>query len=424
MGMDEGGGSTAPGWLRQMYPEYQKYDEAGGLGQYDPAQWELLSFDQNAFADLGDRMRDPLAAPFLASLEDSLRSQRYGASGNLDPNGAFIGLSPDAFKEDWGSKLGELVMPALLAGFGGLALSGAGIGAGGAAAGGSGLAAEAAMFGSGWGGTVASGGLGALGAGGTAAGASAAELASAHGVADVVAQLGPAAEVAGGGVTAGASFAGDPIGKLIQGLNVGLSPDAAIAAVEAASPGATQSFLEFLVNNPSQLLSLGGTLPTGGGTVAEQLKKALGLGTGPISTGLNVASGLYGLYKANELEDLAKQASEQQDPFGPYRKQYAEKLSGLMADPSTIFNMPEYEAGEMALRRRLAKEGQLLGGAEKIALQKYGGDFFNQETARLAQLAGANFSPTGGNVLIQGQRSANDLASASLASLGYAAGGV
>ena len=81
--------------------------------------------------------------------------------------------------------------------------------------------------------------------------------------------------------------------------------------------------------------------------------------------------------------------------------------------------MPGYEAGLDAVTRKMASQGYLGSGNMMAALQKYGGDFFNAETARLGNLAGAQFGPSGGAALLQGTNYANDLASKALASLGY-----
>jgi hypothetical protein len=85
--------------------------------------------------------------------------------------------------------------------------------------------------------------------------------------------------------------------------------------------------------------------------------------------------------------------------------------------------MPGYKAGETAVQRSMMAQGYGGSGNMMAALQEYGGNAFNQEAARLSSLAGSQFPPTGGNTLMAGNIAANDLASKSLASMGYALSG-
>lgn len=161
------------------------------------------------------------------------------------------------------------------------------------------------------------------------------------------------------------------------------------------------------------------TMPTGGGGggVLDILRK-YGLMPTKTSSLFNVGSGLYGMYRSNEMRKLAEEAMRSDNPFGPYRAQYAQMLQQLYANPKRITKMPGYEAGLDAVTRKMASQGYLGSGNMMLALQKYGGDFFSAEAARLAQLAGAQFSPNSGATL-QGQQYSNDLASKALASIGY-----
>lgn len=138
---------------------------------------------------------------------------------------------------------------------------------------------------------------------------------------------------------------------------------------------------------------------------------------------LSLASGVYGLTQSEKQKKLAQAAAARADPFGPYRAQYAQEMSALSADPSKIFTMPGYKAGEQAVERRMAANGYLGSGNMAAALQKYGGDFFQQEMARLAGPAGANLNPgTAAQLEMQGTSNAIELASRSLASIGYGLG--
>lgn len=158
-----------------------------------------------------------------------------------------------------------------------------------------------------------------------------------------------------------------------------------------------------------------------GSTNAAGLGGLGGGGMGEWSNLLNLGSGLYGMYLSNQQRQLAQQAAGMQDPFGPYRGQYATQLSQLMADPSKITTYPGYEAGLEGVNRGMAASGYLGSGNQMAALQKYAGDFYNNAVAQLGGLAGATFAPTGGSMLLQGNMNAANLASSSLGTLGYGA---
>lgn len=182
----------------------------------------------------------------------------------------------------------------------------------------------------------------------------------------------------------------------------------------------------------------GAATTAGGGGMADliELLRKAGMipGGGPISGALNIGSGIYGLTQASQLRKLAEQAMRTQDPFGPYRAGYAADLATLRANPESITSRPGYQAGIQAVTRGMAskgyggwideKTGLPTSGNLAVALQKYGGDAYNQEETRLAQLAGAQFPPTGGQALLTGNIAASNLASRALASLGYGARGI
>lgn len=129
----------------------------------------------------------------------------------------------------------------------------------------------------------------------------------------------------------------------------------------------------------------------------------------------DVGQGLYGMEQAQKLRQQASQA----DPFAPYRAQYAAQLAQLSSDPGAyLTKLPGYEAGIQAVNRGMAAGGYLGSGNQMVALQKYGGDIYNQEATRLANLAGANISPQIG---LQGQIAATELAGQAMGSIGYGA---
>jgi hypothetical protein len=120
----------------------------------------------------------------------------------------------------------------------------------------------------------------------------------------------------------------------------------------------------------------------------------------------NVLSGLYGM-------KLAGDAAEKSDPFGPYRKGYADKLLALEANPGLIKSTPGFLAGQDAITRQMAAKGYLGSGNQAGALMRYSGDFYNNEANRLATLAGAPIAP--GNTYFNEAQ----LVGRSLSNIGY-----
>lgn len=163
----------------------------------------------------------------------------------------------------------------------------------------------------------------------------------------------------------------------------------------------------------------------------QVMMSQLGLGTplgasagampwGSASNLLTMGSGIYGLMQAEELKRKAAAMSSSADPFGPYRGYYGAEMQKLQADPSRMTSLPGYEAGLEAVQRSMAAQGYTGSGNMMAALQKYGGDFYNQTMNQYATYAGAGFNPAAaGQLSLTGQGMSADLASRSLASLGY-----
>lgn len=202
--------------------------------------------------------------------------------------------------------------------------------------------------------------------------------------ADVTTQLG-----ALGGTTAPATTAG--------GVNLGVGGGATAAdfgMIPAASGGATYG--------PIGAAEAAGTaVSSAGGFNWGDLLSSKGL-----RSGVDILSGLYGM-------KLAKDAREQSDPFAQYRPGYGQQLAQLEANPNLITQRPGWLAGTELITRQMASRGYTGSGNEKAAMQRYAGDFYNQEANRLAGLAGANQTPGAG------QFTSAQLASQSLGSIGY-----
>lgn len=132
--------------------------------------------------------------------------------------------------------------------------------------------------------------------------------------------------------------------------------------------------------------------------------------------GLNLGSGIYGMYAGNQARQAAKQP-QVYDPFSTQRAGYQKQLAELTADPSLITKDPSYAAGMQAVERRMAANGYLGSGNMMTEMANYGGNFYNNAVTRLGQLAGANLSPvrTDSSAMVN----ANAQMSRSLATLGF-----
>lgn len=91
-------------------------------------------------------------------------------------------------------------------------------------------------------------------------------------------------------------------------------------------------------------------------------------------------------------------AQQQQvyDPYAPYRGAAAQKLNALMADPSTLTSLPEYQAQMQAASRAMAAQGYTGSGNALVAAANAGGQAYQQAFNNLAMLSGAGQSPAYG----------------------------
>lgn len=255
-------------------------------------------------------------------------------------------------------------------------------------------------------------------------GAEAAAFGSAGDAAAVNEALAGLGETAAGGIGAGAGM-GD---FAAEAGAFGSTAD--VNAINAAlggmgETGGSMSFMSQLSDIASKIFGGGDVGIINENTGLSEILKKLGISNGgPLSTLASIASGIYGMNRAGDMRDLALRAMQEQDPFGPERAQYAAKLRELYANPSNVENLPGYKAGLQAIERSMAGNGYLGSGNMMLALHDYGGRMFDAEAQRLAQLAGAQFGPSGGGVLLSGNNLANTLANESLGSLGYGVRGI
>ncbi len=231
-----------------------------------------------------------------------------------------------------------------------------------------------------------------------------------------VAGLGAAA----GGAAAPLSAAGGYGGRTGGGLLTGGVPGAALpAAAASAAPAATAAFdpiSAYLTTGASEgSTMLNGITGAGGaagavgtGSTAATWDTILnGLSKGSVVRSIfDIGSGLYGM-------SLARDAAKASDPFAQYRGFYGQQLQALEANPSSITSRPGWRAGLEGVDRQMAARGYYGSGNMDAARTRYAGDFYQQESARLAQLAGAGQTPGAG------QLPAAQLTGQGLASIGY-----
>ncbi len=301
---------------------------------------------------------------------------------------------------------------------GGAVLGAGALGAfGGAATGAEAGLAEAAAGAGEWAGGASGGGIAGAGAGGEVAlglpefvgGASGAGMAG-DGLANAAAGGGMGGEVAGA-VGGGELAGGGGLEEFLGGAGGGGEIAGGAVGGQLAEGGVWSSIM--------QSMGLSGDISMQGLAQAVLGGGASGMGRSPFSSALSLGSGIYGLMEQDRLRKQALLASKQENPFGDERALYAQKLRDLYSNPSAVQNLPGYQAGLQAIERRMASQGYLGSGNMMHALHEYGGKMFDSEADRLATLAGAKFSPSGGNLRLTGNIAANTLAGQSLASIGY-----
>lgn len=99
---------------------------------------------------------------------------------------------------------------------------------------------------------------------------------------------------------------------------------------------------------------------------------------------------------AKEQRNLAREGIEAADPYAPYRKDAADRLSALMKDPSKISETATYKARMQAAERQLAAQGYTGSGNAVIAAADAGASAYQQEFDNLALLSGAGALPGAG----------------------------
>lgn len=89
--------------------------------------------------------------------------------------------------------------------------------------------------------------------------------------------------------------------------------------------------------------------------------------------------GGFGLYQASQLRQAGQPSAINQTAEA--------QLQALLANPSSVTNLPGYGAGIEAVQRGMAAGGYLGSGNMAAALQKYGGDFYNNAVGQYSNLS-------------------------------------
>lgn len=117
----------------------------------------------------------------------------------------------------------------------------------------------------------------------------------------------------------------------------------------------------------------------GGGGFLSSMFGGMGGGSGALGSVGDLLRGGFGLYQANQLRHAAQPSAINQ--------QAEAQLQALMANPSGVTNLPGYGAGLEAVQRGMAAGGFLGSGNMATALQKYGGDFYNNAVGQYSNLS-------------------------------------
>lgn len=197
----------------------------------------------------------------------------------------------------------------------------------------------------------------------------------------------------------------------------------------------TGSYNELGADGASQVVNTNTWAPqsSGGSSLADFFS-----GNGNMNDYLRAGQALYGLYSQNKATGAAQDGNNRQmdlltrmyeenkaqnQPLVDVRNSVLPQIQGLLKDPSSIANQPDYQfglkQGMNQLNNRAAASGNYYSGAQMKAAQQFGQDYagtkLDQSLNRLMGVAtgtqvGANnnqqnsnnFGVSGGNALQQG----------------------
>lgn len=108
---------------------------------------------------------------------------------------------------------------------------------------------------------------------------------------------------------------------------------------------------------------------------------------------IGAGTAIYGASQAKKQQKAAAKQQQQQmealDPFAKYRPQYADKLTQLTNDPSSIEGTAAYKARLRAAERTMAAQGYTGSGNANWAAADAASAAYQQEFDNLAMLSGA-----------------------------------
>lgn len=189
---------------------------------------------------------------------------------------------------------------------------------------------------------------------------------------------------AGAGAGDFASLFGDFAGTGAEATLGGLTPEALVSRAAGLSDLALNESLTSTLGS-----GWGASAPSAGGSLWNTIKSVGSLPWKDIANIGNIGSGIYGMIQGRKMQGQSSLGDDE--------------LRALMADPSRIYGMPGWQAGLQAIQRAGAAQGWTGSGNMMAALQKYGGDAYNQEFQRLAGLRGGNIAGQTAGLGLQGQ---------------------
>ena len=108
--------------------------------------------------------------------------------------------------------------------------------------------------------------------------------------------------------------------------------------------------------------------------------------------GMGLASSLFGGGGGGGAMS-SQQAMGYADPYAAYRPAAASALNNLMKNPSSIQNLPTYQAAMQGAQRQSAAQGYTGSGNALAAAADASGQVYQQQFNNLAMLSGANVNP-------------------------------
>ena len=222
-----------------------------------------------------------------------------------------------------------------------------------------------------------------------------------------------ATEALGAGLTAGGIAEAGAVGaSLAPEFAAGFGAEVAAggaAAGGAALAGGGAEVAGSLIPAGYEALGLGAGVPAAVAT-NPLTGAALSFPTlSQLGSGMNIATGLYGISQAEQMKKLAMAQANKSTPWqsGGGGDLATQQLMALLSGKTDISAMPGYKAGEQAVQRSMAAQGYQGSGNMMAALNQFGGKFYNDAVTQLSGLSGAQFNPvSSGQLAVTGAQNA------------------